>query len=90
MDLPHGKGSSTMTLVALTTQTTSPPGCQVQLVGGLARHEAHEAVRPGLDLHDGGDAVTLDARDRAAEAVARALGHDGPLGAAATPLGGQS
>ena len=87
---PQRDGTSTITSVALTVQTTSSPGSQLELLRGLAGDEADQAVRAGLDLHHGGHAIALDARDHAREAVAGGLGHDRSVGALATPFGGQA
>src|SRR5437667_6849777 len=42
---------------------------QVQLLGRLGGHQAHEAVRPRHELHDRRDTVAFDARHDASEAV---------------------
>ena len=55
-------------------------GLQVELVDGLARQQADQAMRPGLDLDDRGDGVLAHRGDDAGEPVAGTLADDRPLG----------
>src|SRR4051794_31546381 len=54
---------------------------QLELVDGLGGHQADEPMRSGEDLDDSGNAILLDPRHDAREAVARRLGDDRSIGA---------
>ena len=63
---------STTTVVALTIAVAGVAGLELQLVGRLARHQRHDAVRPAGEVDLGHDAVAAHVEDDAVQAVARA------------------